>query len=115
MSDPLNLALLQSPADLDGPAARLEWLTGFSGSAGVAVVLAGSAAILVDGRYTLQVRQQVDLAGGQRGKAGFTSGRHVFDLVRISENGCCDGAADCDVKAFPLAVGVRSGEADQTG
>lgn len=26
MSDPLNLALLQSPADLDGPAARLEWL-----------------------------------------------------------------------------------------
>ncbi|MEP0509798.1 MAG: aminopeptidase P family N-terminal domain-containing protein, partial [Aurantimonas coralicida] len=42
-------------------AARLEWLTGFSGSAGVAVVLAGRAAILVDGRYTLQVRQQVDL------------------------------------------------------
>ncbi|WP_370195753.1 aminopeptidase P family protein [Aurantimonas coralicida] len=42
-------------------AARLEWLTGFSGSAGVAVVLADSAAILVDGRYTLQVRQQVDL------------------------------------------------------
>ena len=43
-------------------AARLEWLTGFSGSAGVAVVLADSAAILIDGRYTLQVRQQVDLA-----------------------------------------------------
>ncbi|MEF2553428.1 aminopeptidase P family protein [Aurantimonas sp. A2-1-M11] len=42
-------------------AARLEWLTGFSGSAGVAVVLDESAVILVDGRYTLQVRQQVDL------------------------------------------------------
>ncbi|MEX6506689.1 aminopeptidase P family protein [Jiella sp. M17.18] len=42
-------------------AARLEWLTGFSGSAGVAVVLADRAAILVDGRYTLQVRSQVDL------------------------------------------------------
>ena len=43
-------------------AARLEWLTGFSGSAGNAVVLADKAAILVDGRYTLQVRSQVDLA-----------------------------------------------------
>ncbi|MCB8837908.1 aminopeptidase P family protein [Aurantimonas sp. VKM B-3413] len=42
-------------------AARLEWLTGFSGSAGVAVVLAERAAILTDGRYTLQVRSQVDL------------------------------------------------------
>ncbi|MBO0663436.1 aminopeptidase P family protein [Jiella sp. MQZ9-1] len=43
-------------------AARLEWLTGFSGSAGVVVILGDKAAILVDGRYTLQVRQQVDLA-----------------------------------------------------
>ncbi|HEY9056762.1 MAG TPA: aminopeptidase P family protein [Aurantimonas sp.] len=43
-------------------AARLEWLTGFSGSAGVAVVLAERAVILVDGRYTLQVRSEVDLA-----------------------------------------------------
>ncbi|ORE98322.1 aminopeptidase P family protein [Aurantimonas sp. 22II-16-19i] len=42
-------------------AARLEWLTGFSGSAGVAVVLSDRAAILVDGRYTLQVRDQIDL------------------------------------------------------
>ena len=39
---------------------RLAWLTGFSGSAGLAVVLAGQAAIFVDGRYTLQVRDQVD-------------------------------------------------------
>jgi len=39
---------------------RLRWLTGFSGSAGVAVVLNDSAAIFVDGRYTLQVRTQVD-------------------------------------------------------
>ena len=43
-------------------AARLEWLTGFTGSAGLAVVLPGRAAILVDGRYTLQVRSQVDLS-----------------------------------------------------
>ncbi|MGE3689980.1 MAG: aminopeptidase P family protein [Novosphingobium sp.] len=41
-------------------AQRLEWLTGFNGSAGTAVVLAEEAAIFVDGRYTLQVRDQVD-------------------------------------------------------
>ncbi len=38
---------------------RLAWLTGFSGSAGMAVVLKDTAAIFVDGRYTIQVRQQV--------------------------------------------------------
>jgi Xaa-Pro aminopeptidase len=43
-------------------AQRLAWLTGFTGSAGIAVVLADEAAIFVDGRYTLQVRQQVDVA-----------------------------------------------------
>ena len=41
-------------------AARLAWLTGFSGSAGMAVVLAKTAAIFVDGRYVLQVGKQVD-------------------------------------------------------
>lgn len=40
-------------------AKRLEWLTGFGGSAGSAVVLADKAAMFVDGRYTLQVRDQV--------------------------------------------------------
>lgn len=40
---------------------RLRWLTGFSGSAGVAIVLAKSAFVFVDGRYTLQVRDEVDL------------------------------------------------------
>ena len=40
-------------------AQRLEWLTGFGGSAGTAAVLANSAAIAVDGRYELQVRDQV--------------------------------------------------------
>jgi Xaa-Pro aminopeptidase len=39
---------------------RLAWLTGFSGSAGLAIVLAGRAAIFIDGRYTLAVRGQVD-------------------------------------------------------
>jgi Xaa-Pro aminopeptidase len=41
-------------------AQRLGWLTGFGGSAGTAVVLSEEAAIFTDGRYTLQVRQQVD-------------------------------------------------------
>jgi Xaa-Pro aminopeptidase len=41
-------------------AQRLQWLTGFEGSAGSAVVLPQEAAIFVDGRYTLQVRSQVD-------------------------------------------------------
>ncbi len=41
-------------------AQRLAWLTGFGGSAGSAVVLAEKAAIFIDGRYTVQVRNQVD-------------------------------------------------------
>lgn len=41
-------------------AMRLAWATGFTGSAGLACVLADRAAIFVDGRYTIQVRQQVD-------------------------------------------------------
>ncbi|WP_020592580.1 aminopeptidase P family protein [Kiloniella laminariae] len=41
-------------------AQRLRWLSGFSGSAGLGVVLADQAAIFVDGRYTIQVRQEVD-------------------------------------------------------
>jgi Xaa-Pro aminopeptidase len=39
---------------------RLAWLTGFTGSAGMAVVLTKEAAVFVDGRYTLQAAKQVD-------------------------------------------------------
>ncbi|RZJ95981.1 MAG: aminopeptidase P family protein [Brevundimonas sp.] len=39
---------------------RLAWLTGFSGSAGAAVVLKDRAAVFADGRYTVQVRAQVN-------------------------------------------------------
>ena len=39
---------------------RLAWLTGFTGSAGIAIVLAEQAALFVDGRYTLQAAAQVD-------------------------------------------------------
>ncbi|QSX29403.1 aminopeptidase P family protein [Shewanella cyperi] len=39
---------------------RLHWATGFTGSAGMAIVMTHSAAIFVDGRYTVQVREQVN-------------------------------------------------------
>ncbi len=39
---------------------RMLWASGFTGSAGMIIVLKDSAAIFVDGRYTVQVRQQVD-------------------------------------------------------
>jgi Xaa-Pro aminopeptidase len=39
---------------------RLAWVTGFTGSAGAAALLGERAAVFVDGRYTLQVRAQVD-------------------------------------------------------
>ena len=41
-------------------ALRIAWLSGFTGSAGLIIVLAGRAAIFTDGRYTLQVGEQVD-------------------------------------------------------
>ena len=41
---------------------RLAYLTGFTGSAGLCVVLPETAALFVDGRYTLQVRDQVEIS-----------------------------------------------------
>lgn len=41
-------------------AQRMAWLTGFGGSAGTAAVTADAAAVFIDGRYTVQVRDQVD-------------------------------------------------------
>ena len=40
-------------------AERLAWLTGFTGSAGLAVVLAARAAVFTDGRYVLQLAAQI--------------------------------------------------------
>ena len=44
------------PADAE----RLSWLTGFSGSAGTAIITGQNAALFVDGRYTVQARAEVD-------------------------------------------------------
>lgn len=52
-----------------GYAERLAWLTGFTGSAGLAAVLLDRAAIFVDGRYTIQAARQVE--------AGTFEQRHV--------------------------------------
>ena len=69
-------------------AQRLAWLTGFQGSAGSAVVLPQEAAIFVDGRYTLQVREQVDGAHWQYQSVPQTSvaawlGEHAGSGARI--------------------------------
>jgi Xaa-Pro aminopeptidase len=47
-------------------AERLAWLTGFTGSAGLAVVLADKAAVFTDGRYVLQLASQTDAAVWER-------------------------------------------------
>ena len=47
-------------------AERLAWISGFTGSAGLAIVLAGRAAVFSDGRYTLQLEQQTDEAVWER-------------------------------------------------
>jgi Xaa-Pro aminopeptidase len=41
---------------------RLQWLTGFTGSAGFCIVLPAVAGVFIDGRYRTQVKGQVDLA-----------------------------------------------------
>ncbi len=61
-------------------AERLAWLTGFTGSAGVAVVLADKAAVFTDGRYTLQIREQVDAT--------------LFEIRHITEQPPKDWIAD---------------------
>src|ERR1700750_2528125 len=47
-------------------AERLAWLTSFTGSAGLAVVLATTAAVFTDGRYVLQLAEQTDPETFQR-------------------------------------------------
>jgi len=69
-------------------ARRIAWLTGFTGSAGLVVVLADVAAIFVDGRYTLQADEQVDSALFERrdssaDKPADWLAAHVGDGARI--------------------------------
>lgn len=59
---------------------RLAWLTGFTGSAGYAVIGLDRAALFVDGRYTVQAKSQVDAT--------------LFDIVQIPARGLEDWAFD---------------------
>ena len=69
---------------------RLAWLTGFTGSAGLAVVTRDRAAIFVDGRYRLQVQGEVDTG--------------CFAVMRHPE----DKVEDWLVQALPGAGGSGS-------
>ncbi|MCZ6763299.1 MAG: aminopeptidase P family N-terminal domain-containing protein, partial [Alphaproteobacteria bacterium] len=51
---------------------RLAWISGFTGSAGAAIVLEGAAAVFVDGRYTLQAKMQVE--------------RDLFEICHLAED-----------------------------
>ncbi|HEX8585587.1 MAG TPA: aminopeptidase P family protein [Allosphingosinicella sp.] len=94
-------------------AQRLAWLTGFGGSAGSAVVLPEEAAIFTDGRYTIQVRDQVDGAhwsyqsvpetsaaewlgkhapGG--GRIGYDPWLHTSDWVKKAREALADKGAE---------------------
>jgi Xaa-Pro aminopeptidase len=104
-------------------AQRLQWLTGFNGSAGTAVVLADrveegkGATIFVDGRYTLQVRDQVDGAQWDYASVPETSpakwlGEHAPEGARIGYDPWLHSRAWADAlgkalarrKAVPVAV-----------
>jgi Xaa-Pro aminopeptidase len=92
---------------------RLSWLTGFQGSAGLAVVLDKHAAVFVDGRYTLQVRTQVDTTlfetrhitdepasdwlarlAPRGGKIGFDPWLHTADGLTRLRDGCTRAGAE---------------------
>ena len=51
---------------------RLHWATAFTGSAGMAIVGKDKAAIFVDGRYTVQVQEQVD--------------KNIFEILHLVDN-----------------------------
>jgi len=91
---------------------RLAWLTGFTGSAGIAIVLMERAELFVDGRYTVQAREQVDtslfaiehlieepphrwieenLAAGDR--LGYDPWLHTVEAVERLEKACATAGA----------------------
>ncbi|GAA08900.1 aminopeptidase P family protein [Acetobacter tropicalis] len=96
-------------------AERLAWLTGFTGSAGLALVLPDTAAVFSDGRYQVQMRQQVDtslwsvehmyetppplwLAKHARGKSVGFDPRSVSvrDIEALEQAGCHMVALRCN-------------------
>ncbi|HWC94367.1 MAG TPA: aminopeptidase P family protein [Pseudolabrys sp.] len=92
---------------------RLAWLTGFTGSAGAAVVLSDKAALFVDGRYTVQATAQTDAAVftiahlvdtppeqwleqnlGNGAKLGYDPWLHTFAGAEKLRNACANAGAE---------------------
>src|SRR6266702_1173795 len=107
---------------------RLAWLTGFTGSAGIAIVLMERAILFVDGRYTLQAREQVDtslfaiehlietpphrwieenLAAGDR--LGYDPWLHTVEAAERLEKACAAAGAKL-IAIEPDLIDVRSEE-----
>ena len=77
---------------------RLQWISGFTGSAGAVVILKDRAAIFVDGRYTIQVRQQVS--------ADLFEFHHFIEeppIAWVSEQLGVDAKVGFDSKMVPMA------------
>ncbi len=94
-------------------AERLAWLTGFTGSAGLAIVLRDQAAVFTDGRYTLQLAAQTDAAAfkllhvtekppQEWLAAALPGGRVGYDPWLISEEGL-RRYADARLRMEPVA------------
>ena len=94
-------------------AQRLAWLTGFTGSAGMAIVLAERAALFVDGRYVLQAAAQVDGALYEHrhiseAPADAWLRQHLFDGAALGYDPALHGARERDRLAAPCrAAGAR--------
>lgn len=115
--------------------ARLAWLTGFAGSAGIALILRSSAHIFVDGRYTTQVRQQVDTdvftpedliktppakwlreKGSKGWRIGIDPWLHTIAVVRELENAAEEiGATIIRLEANPVDAIWRDRPAEPAG
>ncbi len=94
-------------------AERLAWLTGFTGSAGTAIVLRQRAAVFVDGRYSLQASAQVDpaLYEVHRVSGDTMTGwiaAHVGDSARLGYDPWLQSSAQVDaLRAASERVGAR--------
>jgi Xaa-Pro aminopeptidase len=114
---------------------RLAWLTGFTGSAGAAIILADHAVLFVDGRYTLQARDETDpdlftiehlietppaawigsnLAAGQ--KLGFDPWLHTAEGAERLSKACADvGAILVATEPNPIDAAYRNRPAPPHG
>ena len=107
-------------------AERLAWLTGFTGSAGLAVVLADRAAVFTDGRYVLQLAAQTDADLWERRHiteepppgwlaAHAPPGARIgYDPLLISEEGL-ERYTDAGLDHGARSSAIRSTPSGQTG